>query len=198
MTQFPETRATLLANVKSAENREAWGEFVVIYRPVIYRMARRRGMQDADAQDVAQDVLVRIAGAIADYEQKEGIRFRHWLRRIARNAILSAITRSPQDAAKGGTAAADLLVEQTDAAPGLDVDLEKEHRRELYLRAAGLVRTDVNAETWQAFEMTVVQGQSCEDVANHLGKSVGTVYAARSRIIKRLRDRIQRMEESML
>ena len=197
MTQFPDTRATLLANIQSPENHEAWEEFVVIYRPVIYRMARRRGMQDADAQDVAQNILVRIAGAIANYEQKDGTRFRHWLRRVARNAILSAITRSPQDAAAGGTAAADLLDEQTNSDPGLDADLEKEHRRELYLRAAASVRTDVNAETWQAFEMTVVQGQACEDVAKRLGKSVGTVYAARSRIIKRLRDRIQRMEESM-
>ena len=197
MTQFPDTRATLLANVQSPENREAWEDFVVIYRPVIYRMARRRGMQDADAQDVAQNILVRIAGAISKYEPKDGTRFRHWLRRVARNAILSAISRSPKDAAGGGTNAADLLNEQPDADPGVDADLEKEHRRELYLRAAASVRTDVNAETWQAFEMTVVQGQSCEDVAEHLGKSVGTVYAARSRIIKRLRDRVQRMEESM-
>ena len=198
MTQFPDTRATLLANVQSPENREAWEEFVVIYRPVIYRMARRQGMQDADAQDVAQNILVRIAGAIGNYEQQDGIRFRHWLRRVARNAILSAITRSPKDAARGGTAAADLLDQQTDTDPGVDADLEKEYRRELYLRAAASVRTDVNAETWQAFELTVVKGLACEDVAKQLGKSVGTVYAARSRIIKRLRDRIRRMEESML
>lgn len=198
MTQFPDTKVTLLANVQSPENREAWEEFVVIYRPVIYRMARRRGMQDADAQDVAQNTLIRIAGAMANYVQQDGIRFRHWLRRVARNAILSAMTRSPKDAAEGGTAAADLLDEQEAADPGVDFDLEKEHRRELYLRAAASVRTDVNAETWQAFEMTVVQGLACEDVARHLGKSVGTVYAARSRIIKRLRDQIKRMEDSML
>ena len=196
MTEFPDTRATLLANVQSPENHAAWDEFVVIYRPVIYRMARRRGMQDADAQDVAQNILVRISGAISNYEQKDGVRFRHWLRRVARNAILSAITRSPKDAAAGGTVAADLLDEQADVDPAIDAELEKEHRRELYLRAAASVRTDVNAETWQAFEMTVVQGQSCEDVAEQLGKSVGTVYAARSRIVKRLRDRIKRMEES--
>ena len=196
MTQFPETRATLLANVQSPENHAAWDEFVVIYRPVIYRMARRRGMQDADAQDVAQNILVRIAGAISNYEQKDGVRFRHWLRRVARNAIVSAVTRSPKDVAAGGTVAADLLDEQADADPAIDAEFETEHRRELYLRAAASVRTDVNAETWQAFEMTIVQGMPCEDVAEQLGKSVGTVYAARSRIIKRLRDRIKRMEES--
>ncbi len=64
MTEFPETRATLIANVKSPENRQAWEEFVVIYRPAIYRIARRRGLQDADAQDLTQNVLVRVAAAI--------------------------------------------------------------------------------------------------------------------------------------
>ena len=51
MTEFPETQSYLLASLKSPESREAWEEFVVIYRPVIYRMARRHGLQDADAQD---------------------------------------------------------------------------------------------------------------------------------------------------
>ena len=61
MTEFPDTQSLLLANIQSLENREAWAEFVQIYRPVIYRMARRRGMQDADAQDLSQDVLFRVS-----------------------------------------------------------------------------------------------------------------------------------------
>jgi RNA polymerase sigma-70 factor, ECF subfamily len=68
MTEFPDTQSMLLANIQSLENREAWAEFVQIYRPVIYRMARRRGMQDADAQDLSQDVLVRISKAISRWE----------------------------------------------------------------------------------------------------------------------------------
>lgn len=195
MTQFPNTRATLLADVKSPENREAWEQFVVVYRPVIYRMARRRGMQDADAQDVTQTILVRIANAIGHYEQKEGTRFRHWLRRVARNAILSAITRSPADAPAGGTVAQDLLAEHPDGSSEADAEIETEYRREQYLRAAAIVRTDVNAETWYAFELTAVQGKSCEEAAVELGKSVGTVYAARSRIMKRLSEQIERMQE---
>ena len=68
MTEFPDTQSLLLANIQSLENREAWAEFVQIYRPVIYRMARRRGMQDADAQDLSQDVLVRVSKAIDRWE----------------------------------------------------------------------------------------------------------------------------------
>ena len=64
MTDFLQTRSSLIAQVRSPEDREAWDQFVVMYRPVIYRMARRRGMQDADAQDLVQTVLMRVAGAI--------------------------------------------------------------------------------------------------------------------------------------
>ncbi len=196
MTEFPETRATLLVHVKSPENREAWEEFVVIYRPVIYRIARRRGLQDADAQDLAQNVLARVASAIDRYEQQPGIRFRHWLRRISGNAILSFLTRKPHDIAAGGTAAHDLLSERPEGSPEFEQELSTECMREQYLRAAAIVRSDVNAETWQAFDLTVIQGISCEEAALIIGKSIGTVYAARSRIIKRLREQIGRMREA--
>lgn len=66
--------------------------------------------------------------------------------------------------------------------------------REHYLRAAVVVRTDVDAETWQAFELTLIDGRPCEDAAALLGKSVGTVYAARSRIMRRLRDEARSLE----
>jgi RNA polymerase sigma-70 factor (ECF subfamily) len=75
MTEFPETPSTLLARVRSPDNREAWEQFVLIYRPAIYRMARRRGMQDADAQDLVQTVLIRVAGAIERWEEEPGTFF---------------------------------------------------------------------------------------------------------------------------
>ena len=195
MTEFPETRSTLLADIKSPENREAWEEFVVLYRPVIYRMARRRGMQDADAQNLAQDVLLRVARAIENWEQQPGTRFRHWLRKVASNAIVSAVTRSPEDAAAGGSVARDLLTEHPESADAQQ-ELDREFLRERYLRAAAVVQMDVNRETWRSFELTVIEDMSCVDVAELIGKSIGTVYAARSRIIKRLRMEIERMEDN--
>ena len=192
MTEFPETRATLLAGVKAAENRDAWESFLATYRPGIYRMARRRGLQDADAQDVVQNILVRVSGAIADYEQQPGTKFRHWLRRVARNAILSTLSRSPRDAATGGSQALEALEHR--AEEDTSQELEHEYRREQFHRAAAVVRADVNAETWQAFELTVIQGQTCEAAAATLNRTLGTVYAARSRIIKRLREQLDRMQ----
>lgn len=196
MAEFPATRYSLIARVQSPENREAWEDFVLAYRPVIYRMARRRGLQDADAQDLTQAVLMRIAGAIDRWEPTDsGVRFRHWLSRVAKNAIINAITRSPQDAAAGGTAAQDLLAQQTEPDSDLEAELARERMREQYLRAAAVVRNDVNPETWLAFELSVIEGESCEKVSQLIGKSVGTVYAARSRVMRRLRDEVQQLEQ---
>ncbi len=199
MTEFPETRSSLLAQVRSPDNREAWEQFVLIYRPVIYRMARIRGMQDADAQDIVQTVLMRVAGAISRWEKTEpGTRFRHWLRRVAKNAIFTALSRSPSDAASGDSNIHDLLTGQPDIAPDVDQELALEYMREQYLRAAVIVQTDVNTETWRAFELSLIDGRPCDEVAELIGKSIGTVYAARSRVMRRLRNQVQRLEEGEL
>lgn len=193
MTQFPDTHSLLLANIRSLENREAWSDFVQIYRPVIYRMARRRGMQDADAQDLAQEVLVRISKAIDRWQPREGVRFRHWLRKVASNAIVTAVTKSQPLGIVDG-AEADHILADTPEVSTAKSELHDECFRERYLRAATIVKVDVSPVTWAAFELTVVQGNSCEEAAKTLGKSLGTIYAARSRILKRLQIEVQRLE----
>ena len=196
MTDFPATRDSLIAQIKSTGNQQAWDEFVDLYRPVIYRMARRRGLQDVDAQDLVQTVLVRVAQAIPRWERTSAdIRFRHWLGRVARNAILSALLRQPQDRAAGGSAAFDLLADVAESHPDLQEELTREALREQYLRAAAMVRADVDTATWQAFELTTIHGHSCEAAAQMTQKSVGSIYAARSRIMRRLRDQIRLMQD---
>ena len=131
MTEFPETRDSLLVRVRSPNNREAWDQFVQIYRPIIYRLARSRGLQDADAQDLAQQVLVSVASAIGTWEKSdEKVRFRHWLRRVARNAIVNALSRRPQDLAVGGSSAQSLLADQQCDTPNSVNEIEMEYRRE--------------------------------------------------------------------
>ena len=198
MTEFPDTRDSLLVQIRSPANRAAWDRFALIYRPVIYRLARRRGLQDADAQDLAQRVLIAVASAVGRWEKSadESVRFRHWLRRVARNAIVNALARQPPDRAAGGSSAHDLLAEQPDADPAADDLIELEYRRELYRRAARQVRADVEPDTWRAFEMTVVESRAIEESAAELGKPVGTIYAARSRIVRRLRTAVQELEQS--
>jgi len=197
VTQFPETRESLIFQVKDPANRAAWEQFVDLYRPVIFRIARARGVQDADAEDLAQQVLIAVAGSIGRWEKSDkSTRFRHWLRRIARNAIVDAMTRRPPDQATGSSSVQDLLSAEPARDEQTDLLNETEIRRELYVRAARIVRLDVNEETWQAFELTVLKNRSGADAARELGKTIGTVYAARSRVMKRLRDAVAELKES--
>lgn len=196
MTEFPETRDSLLIRVRSPGNQEAWDQFVLIYWPVIYRLARCRGLQDADAQDLAQQVLIAVAGAISGWEKSgEATRFRNWLSRVTRNAIINALSRQPLARAIGGSSVQELLQEHPQSNPESEAQIEKEYRRELYLRAARLVQGDFESETWRAFEMTVIEERSIEQTAAELGKSVGTIYAARSRIMLRLRETVRKLEQ---
>lgn len=196
MTDFPETRESLLLQIRSPANREAWDQFVVIYRPVVYRLARQKGMQDADAQDLAQQVLMAVASAIGNWEKSnERGRFRHWLRRVARNAILNALTRRPDDRAAGSSSVHELIIEHADVGQESDTQIELEYRRELYLQAAKTVRQEVDPGTWRAFEMTVIENRSIDETALELEKPIGSIYAARSRIMRRLRKLIQELEK---
>ena len=197
VTEIPETRDSLLVQVRSPANREAWEEFAQIYQPVIYRLARLRGLQDADAQDLSQQVLIAVASAIGDWEKShEEVRFRHWLRKVARNAIINALSRRPRDRAAGGSSVQELLTEQPGEDQESEAQLELEYRRELYLRAARIVRGDVEVETWRAFELTVIDNRSIDEAAAELDKPVGTIYAARSRIMRRLREAVRELEKA--
>ncbi len=173
----------------------AWEQFVATYRPVIVRTATKRGMQAADAQDLAQQVLLAVASAIGDWEKREeSTRFRHWLARVTRNAIVNALTRGPKDRAAGGSTFQELLAQQRQPDPETVSLIEWEYRRELYLRAARIVKRDVQPDTWRAFQLTVIDGMSNQAAAKELGKTLGTIYTARCRIMQRLRDLIAEME----
>ena len=97
MTNVPETSESRMARAKDPANGEAWAGFLEVYRPVILRMARRRNLQDTDAQEVCHKVLFAVSQAFSQWEPHPDHPFRVWLGRIARNAILNAVTRRPKD-----------------------------------------------------------------------------------------------------
>jgi RNA polymerase sigma-70 factor (ECF subfamily) len=189
VSDYPETRASLIVRLRDDADQAAWREFVEIYRPVVFRLARRRGLQDADADDLAQQVLAAVAGAVGRWEPDPARgRFRAWLNRIAHNQIINALTRQAPDRAAGGDA--DRLADQ--AAPqGPDSELLRtEYRREVFQWAARQVRGEFRADTWQAFWQTAVDGRPVTVVAAELGKGPGAVYTARGRVMRRLREKI--------
>lgn len=191
MTNVPETSESLIARVKDPANGEAWADFLDVYRPVILRMAKRRNLQDADAQDVCQKVFFAISQAISQWEPHPDHPFRAWLGRIARNAILNAVSRRPKDQATG-LSEVDLLLKAVPANDGESSwELVLETRRQLFHRASQMVRCEFTDITWRMFWETEVEGRSVEAVAADCGRTTGAVYVARCRIMKRLSEIVQ-------
>ncbi len=194
MSPTPLTRPSLLVRLKDKRNERAWGEFMEIYEPVVHRLARRGGLQDADAREVVQEVMVAVSGAIArwDPDRNKGS-FRAWLARITRNVTVNLLVhrqRNPQ--AVGGTEMAVCLQQTPDErADAQAVRFDAEYKRQLFRWAAQQIRDDFQETTWQAFWSTCVEGESVRQVANRLKVSSGVVYVSRSRIMARLRTKIQ-------
>lgn len=192
MSNFPETRQSLVARIRASDDQDAWQEFVAIYRPVIYRLARQRGVQHADAEDLSQRVFLAVGRAIGNWKpDAERGRFRAWLGTIVRNAILNVLSRRRPDLAAGGSEMFDLLEQQPEPEERDRESLAREHRRSLFRWAARRVREEFGEETWSVFWQTAVEGRGIDDVAAQFGKTRGAIYAARSRIMRRLRDEIE-------
>lgn len=196
MSSLPETRASLILRLPSPEDRLAWQEFVAIYEPFLYRYARRGGLQDADARELVQNVLLSVARAVERWTpDTERGRFRSWLFKIARNQLLdlhSRRTRQPRSSSN--TTFFHLLNRPIPSSPFDEQQLLLEHRRELFRLISSRVKQTVKETTWRAFWLTSIEQQTPEDVAQTLGLSVGGVYIARSRVTARLRAEWQELE----
>jgi RNA polymerase sigma-70 factor (ECF subfamily) len=191
MNSIPETRQSLVARLQNTRDEAAWSEFLTIYEPLILRIMVNYGLQESDARDVCQQVLMAVAKDVGQWKSDGQHRsFRRWLSQIARNRILKFVVKARSRLqATGGTDAQVRLEAQPDLA-SISVEIECEYRRQLLQSAARQIRAEFHDSTWQAFWRTSVLGQSVAEVAARLGMSAGNVYVARSRIIARLRKKI--------
>ena len=190
MRDAPDTRASLLLRLQQPEDELAWQEFVEIYQPLLERLATRYGLQAADAQDVAQDVLTKVAKAVPEWEHDPARgTFRGWLTRVTRNLTIEqfrARSRRPRTNPESGQ------LEQFDR--DADSIFQLEEQRELFGWAARKARDQFAPATWQAFWLTAVEQQLPAAVAEQLGLSAGAVYIARSRVMARMRELIEQSE----
>jgi RNA polymerase sigma factor (sigma-70 family) len=195
MDDAPATRHTLIAKLRDPSDAVAWREFLTLYEPLVYRLARHKGLQDADARDLCQDVFRAVARAIDRWEPDPARgSFRGWLFTIARNLMINFLTRRDRHARGSGDT--DMLA-MLDAVPAADSHasavFDAEYRKRLFRWAADQVQDEFAAKTWQAFWRTGVENRPVAEVAADLGMTAGAVYVARSRVLARLRQRIQQL-----
>jgi RNA polymerase sigma-70 factor (ECF subfamily) len=195
MDDSPTTRRSLIVKLRDPADDSAWGEFVAIYEPLVYRLARRKGLQDADARDLCQEVLRAVAGAVGRWDSARGS-FRAWLSRIARNLLVNFLTRPRhRRLGSGSTSVQEFLDAEAAPDPAATHLFEVEYRRRLFHWAAEEVKGEFAPATWAAFWKTALEGRPPGDVAEGLGMSVGAVYVARSRVLARIKKRIERRGE---
>ena len=193
MGSSPETRLSLLAKLHRREDVDAWFEFVSIYQPLIMEFCRRRGMQYADATDVTQDVMTRVARDIGRYRHdREDSTFRGWLYRITRNLMFDRLRREKHDLlTQAGAEGLTGVVAAGVPTSGESVEFQARFRRHMFSLVAEIVRQQVTPATWEAFWQTEVCKVSPDKVATDLKMTRGAVYVAKSRVLARLRKEVE-------
>ncbi len=185
------THASLLARLRSDPDAEAWTEFTGRYHDLIRGFALRRGLQSADAEDVMQDVFVALTQGMRnfEYDPAKG-RFRGFLKTITVRAIGK---RQRGRKAPIAQSAAELVIDAAPADDEADWDAEW---RQYHLRAAmQRVRMEFRATDLRAFELLTREQREPRSVAAEVGISVDSVYQAKSRILKRLRELVAEQVE---
>jgi RNA polymerase sigma-70 factor (ECF subfamily) len=190
------TRASLILRLQDAEDVAAWDEFAAVYGPVIYRVAIGRGFQAADAENLVQEVFLAVANSVSKWlEREDRGRFRAWLLRIARNEAVDMLNeRATRPLGRDGSAAEQILADLP-ARDELSSALDLEYERNVFRWAAEQVRDSVARHTWDAFWLTSVEGLPVAEAATRLNTRPGNIYFARSRVMTRIKELVERYED---
>lgn len=187
----PDTRKSLLASLHDSANESAWDKFVTLYRPLIVRVARIKGLQIADAEDLAQEVLARVERSIGLYQSQGPGSFRRWLSQVTRNLVINFLTRNKELNGTGDSNIHLLLQQHAEGENKTGTLFDFELRRFRFQQAAEVVSGQVGFSTWQCFFLTAVEDKPVAAVAEKLNKSEGAVRVARCRVLAKIRSEVQ-------
>ena len=195
--QNSSTRQSLLLRVRDFSDRGAWQDFVECYAPRVFAWCRRFNLQDADAADATQIVLMKLVEGLRsfDYDSQRG-RFRGWLKTVTRH-VAADVARSWRERGTGDSQFLITLenLEQPDAADALLKEVEQGYQRELLRRAGMAVQVRVQPKTWEAYRLTCEAQVAAPQVAEQLAMPVSEVYVSKSRVLKMLRDEIRKLDD---
>ncbi|KAA5544690.1 sigma-70 family RNA polymerase sigma factor [Roseiconus nitratireducens] len=174
---------------------ESWSRLVQTFGPIVYRWCRTSGVSPADAPDLVQDVFTSIARGIGGFQRQtaEGS-FRSWIATITRNRIRDHFRRrAAREQAEGGTEALVRLQQQSD---DIDDSVRGETIESPLLRQVmAAAQSEFEPKTWTAFCLTTLESKSPAAVAELTGLSVASVYQSKSRVLRRIRQRMAELPQ---
>jgi RNA polymerase sigma-70 factor, ECF subfamily len=194
---MPTTHASLMVRLKNDSNNVDWHRFVQLYQPALIRWLSSKGLQDSDADDCVQQILLSVTRALDKFtDDGRPASFRRWLQTIARNELINSVRqRSRQPQSNRESHVWQELMNLTQNNPALDSSLQWEYERQVFIQAAAVVRKSIQESSWEAFWRTTILGQSAAHVANELGMNEGAVYMAKGRVLVRLKQVVFELEQ---
>jgi RNA polymerase sigma-70 factor (ECF subfamily) len=175
-----------LTQLRRSPDEAAWTRFVHLYSPLLFGWARQAGLNEGDAADLVQDVFIVLLKELPGFEYDPAHSFRAWLKTVMLNRWRNQLKRQARAPSHTGNA---FLVEMS--APDAALFEEQQYRRQLLRRALELLRDDFQPATWKAFHEHGMNGRPAAEVARELGMTIGAVYAAKCRVLGRLREHLQ-------
>lgn len=189
---MPETSLSLLERLRLDADEASWQRLVDLYTPLIREWLRRHGLQSADADDLAQEVLVVLVRELPRFQHRRQGSFRAWLRKITVHRLRDFCrARRSRPAATGDIGIMRMLEQLDDPHSELCRLWEQEHDQYLVERALKLIEPEFASTTWRAFWRLTRDGMDASAVAAELGVSTNAVFIAKSRVLKRLRTEIE-------
>lgn len=181
---------------RSPADQAAWAEFVDRYGVKIYEWCRAWRLQDADAQDVTQAVLGKLAVSLRRFAYDPSQSFRGWLRTLVKNACRDCMADRRRSVGAVGIGRDDRAdpIQSVEARQELVGRLEAEFDLELLEEAARRVRQRVAPNTWEAYRLTAIEGLSGTEAASRLGMKVAAVFVSKSNVTKHLQREVRDLD----
>ena len=189
------TRMSLLGRLRDGpDNETAWDAFVEQYGPRIYSWCLRWGLQEADAQDVTQNVMLKLAEKMRDFAYDPARSFRAWLKTLTRHACSDFREARARPGLGSGDSQVGLVLDNVAAREDLLSRLEDLFDHEMLEEAMARARARVAPQTWQAFALTALDGLSGADAGARIPMAVGQVFVAKRRVQKLIQEELARLE----
>ncbi len=191
------TRISLLGRLRfDPGNQAAWGEFVEHYGGKIYGWCRKWNLQEADAQDVTQNVLLKLAQKLREFSYDPSRSFRAWLKTLTHHAWSDFLESQRRPGLGSGDSRVSGMLHSVEARDDLVKHLEAEFDREIFEEAMGRVRLRVAPQTWSAFALTALDGLSGVEAAARIPMQVAQVFVAKRRVLKMLQEEVAKLDRS--